>query len=48
MSPAKQLGAVIAIAKKYPLHEREEQQEAKNTTNNELFVPEIIISESFN
>jgi superfamily II DNA or RNA helicase len=47
MSPAKQLEAVIKIAKNYPLQENEEKQEQGKITKNEKFVPEIIISESF-
>jgi superfamily II DNA or RNA helicase/HKD family nuclease len=47
MLPAKQLDAVIAIAKKYPLKESEEKQEPEKTDKNNKFVPEIIISESF-
>jgi superfamily II DNA or RNA helicase/HKD family nuclease len=45
--PAKQLEAVIKIAKNYPLRENEEKQEPDITTKNDKFVPEIIISESF-
>jgi hypothetical protein len=47
VTPAKQLDAVIAIAKKYPLNESEEKQELEKTEKNNKFVPEIIISESF-
>jgi superfamily II DNA or RNA helicase/HKD family nuclease len=47
MPPAKQLDAVISIAKKYPLTESKEKQELEKTENNNKFVPEIIISESF-
>jgi superfamily II DNA or RNA helicase/HKD family nuclease len=47
MPPAKQLDAVIAIAKKYPLKESEEKQDPEKTDKNNKFVPEIIISESF-
>jgi hypothetical protein len=47
MPPAKQLEAVIKIAKNYPLQENEEKQEIGKTTKNDKFVPEIIISESF-
>jgi len=49
MPPAKQLEAVLRIAKNYPLQaENEEQQDEQETSGvNEKFVPEIIISESF-
>ncbi|MDR2928165.1 MAG: hypothetical protein LBV41_08215, partial [Cytophagaceae bacterium] len=47
MPSAKQLDAMIAIAKKYPLKESEDKQEPDKTENNNKFVPEIIISESF-
>ena len=47
MPPAKQLEAIIKIAKNYPLQENEEKQEAENTQEIKNFVPEIIISESF-
>ena len=47
MPPSKQLDAVIAIAKKYPLQESEEKQETEKIKENKNFVPEIIISESF-
>jgi len=45
--PAKQLEAVIKIAKNYPLSENEEKQETEKVMDNKNFVPEIIISESF-
>jgi len=45
--PAKQLDAVIKIAKNYPLYESEEQQETEKIKENKNFIPEIIISESF-
>jgi hypothetical protein len=47
MPPIKQLEAVIKIAKNYPLKKSEEEQESEKTENNNKFVPEIIISESF-
>ena len=47
MTPVKQLEAVIKIAKNYPLQENEETQEPAKPIENEDFVPEIIISESF-
>ena len=47
MTPAKQLDAVITIAKKYPLYDNEEKQEPEKAVKNDKFTPEIIISESF-
>ena len=47
MPPAKQLEAVIKIAKNYPLQENEDKQEMGNFKEIKNFVPEIIISESF-
>ena len=45
--PAKQLEAVIKIAKNYPLYDNEKKQEPEKATKNDKFTPEIIISESF-
>ena len=47
MPPARQLEAVIKIARNYPLQAHEEQPETEPVNENQHFVPEIIISESF-
>lgn len=47
ITPVKQLETVLKIAKNYPLQENEIEQETEKPKENEDFVPEIIISESF-
>ena len=47
LSPAKQLETVMKIVKNYPLQKNEEKQETEEPKENEDFMPEIIISESF-
>jgi len=47
LPPAKQLEAVMKIAKNYPLHESEDTKESEKPIVKKDFIPEIIISESF-
>lgn len=48
LPPAKQLEAVMKIVKNYPLQENEDTKKSEKPIEKKDFVPEIIISESFN